>query len=57
MLALKIFANPVDKVIFEYTLDELIFEYTLDELMEDVRGDQLVNVCMWEMFSEWLETE
>ena len=48
MLVLKIFAHPVD---------EVIFEYTLDELMEDVWGDQLINVCVQEMISEGLENE
>ena len=48
MFAVKIFAHPFDKV---------IFEYPLDELMEDVWSDQFVNICTRKMFSERLRKQ
>lgn len=46
MFVLKVLANPLNKVVFEYTFDELV---------EEVRGYQFVDVCAGEMLGKWLE--
>ena len=42
---LKVLAHPLNKVVFEHTFDKLV---------KEVRRYQLVDICTWEILSEWL---
>jgi hypothetical protein len=45
MLVLKVLAHPLNKVVLEDPLDELV---------EQTWGNELVDVCIWKVFCEWL---
>lgn len=45
MSLLEITHNPLDKMVFEHTLNQLV---------KEVWGDEFIDVCMGEMFGEWL---
>jgi hypothetical protein len=43
--------------ILHHPLDEVVFEHPLDDLMKEIWGDQFMDVCAGEMFSERLEDD
>ena len=45
MLAFKVLAHPLNKVVLEHPLDELV---------EQIRSDELIDIGVWEVFCERL---